>query len=542
MASCSVKPAQLTDPEIKTFADDKISRVTSAQAPVTGPIDLYEAIARALKYNLDHRVEIMQTALKVKELNLASYHGLPNVVLGTGYTGRSNVQASSSENIVTGVQSLAPSTSQDRHQIASDLAFSWNILDFGLSYIRAQQAADQALIADELRRKIVIRLVEDVRTAYWRAIASERLLSRLRHLEGRTRQAIANARQLYADRLTSPLTGLTHERELVEIKREVQRIEGELKIARTQLAALMNVNPAVPFRLAHRGRSSAVHSLGNSSRILVRIALENRPEIREVAYRLRINDKEAEAALLELLPNVGATIGAHFDSNSFLVNQNWLAWSAKASWNLLKLFQYPARKDVIDANEKLLDQRALAVTMSIILQVHVSRARYAHARKELVTASEFLNVQRRLLEQMRASAGTERVSEQTLIREEMNTLVAEVRYDLAFANVENAYAAIYGSLGLDPIPQGLSWDSDLRAITLGLRQSWVARGTIPRAIAKTRLPKPIHPISAVASEDPNAATDAAESGAPSNVGLSLVRRLGSLIFHGGEPTQRSNRD
>jgi hypothetical protein len=273
---------------------------------------------------------------------------------------------------------------------------------------------------------------------------------------------------------------LTYERELVDIKREIQRLEGELTVARNQLAALMNINPATPFRLSGRHGGSSAHRIAWKSSNLVRIALENRAELRELAYRIRVTQREGEAALLELLPNVTGLVGLNFDSNSFLVNQNWVSWSAKASWNLLRIFQYPAKSDVIDAQEKLLNQRALAVTMAIILQVHVSRAKYAHALKELQTASEGLNVQRRLLAQMRASAGSERVSEQTLIREEMNTLISEVRYDLAFANVENAYAAIYASLGLDPLPAGISWTSDLNTITGALRRSWVAQGTLPR--------------------------------------------------------------
>jgi outer membrane protein TolC len=488
VAACSVVPEPLDKAELTAVSSDRLRRVTAGQEPVRGEIDLYEAMARALKFNLDHRVEMMQTALKVQELNLANHQGLPNLVAGSGYAGRSNVLASSSQNVATGVQSLAPSTSTDRELATADLSLSWNILDFGLSYVRAQQAADQVLIADELRRKIVLRLVEDVRTAYWRAYASERLMARLRALEHRTRQAIANARQLYADKLTSPLTGLTHERELVEIRREAQRIEGELRVAKAQLAALMNVDPHESFRIAGHGRSSSAHALSLPPARLVRIALENRPELREVNYRLRSNHKEAEAALLEMLPNVNAVLGGNYDSNSFLVNQSWIAWSAKASWNLLKVFQYPAKREVISAQEQLLDQRSLALTMSVILQVHVSRARYAHARKELATAAEYLSVQRKLLEQMRASAGSERVSEQTLIREEMNTVVAEVRYDLAYANVENAYAGIYASLGLDPLPPGVALNDSIPRIASGLRTSWVARGTLPKIAPPPRLP------------------------------------------------------
>ena len=43
-------------------------------------------------------------------------------------------------------ESLATSTSQDKRLRTSEIAFSWNVLDFGLSYVRARQTADKALI------------------------------------------------------------------------------------------------------------------------------------------------------------------------------------------------------------------------------------------------------------------------------------------------------------------------------------------------------------------------------------------------------------
>jgi len=41
------------------------------------------------------------------------------------------------------------------------------------------------------------------------------------------------------------------------------------------------------------------------------------------------------------------------------------------------------------------------------------------------------------------------VGEQTLIREEMNALVAEVRRDMAFADLEAAHGAMLVSLGVE---------------------------------------------------------------------------------------------
>lgn len=488
LAGCAIQPELLTSELIQSEASDRLERVSSLQEPVNRPIDLYEAMARAIKYNLDYRVEIMEKAVRSKRLDLARYEMLPSLVANSDYSGRSNYSGGQSRLILgerrLGAQSLNSSTSQELDVFRQDLTFSWNVLDFGLSYIRAKQSADEVLIAEENKRRVVNRLIEDVRTAYWRAVSSERLIARLRKLERRVRQAITDSRTLAENQQGPLVTALTFERELIEIKREIQILESELNVSRSQLAALMNIKPGSSFRLAGGRHRHATPRLRKPYRELVVVAMNNRPEFREVLYRMRINQKEADAALLELLPGLQLYAGGNFDSNEFLFSQNWLSWSAKASWNLIKVFQYPKRRAVIDGQDSLLDQRSLALTMAIMTQVHVSRVRFLHARKLSATASEYRQVQNRLIKQLRIEADANRVSEQTLIREEMNTLVAEVRYDIAFANLQNAYANIFASIGLDPYQADVSDDMPVKELAHALRHVWIERGD-PGAFHKT---------------------------------------------------------
>ena len=487
-AGCSVSPEPASQDDIAGFAADKLARVTANQEPVTGPIDLYEAMARALKYNLDTQVELKKKALQIRRLDLASYKLLPDLVSNSGYAGRSNFSGGNSrlltgrsnrtfnDNGDLGALNVASSTSQERDVFSQDITFTWNVLDFGLSYVRAKQAANEVLIARELKRKVMNATIEAVRSAYWRAISSQRLIGKLRWLEGRVSRALRDTRTLYRLRRTSPITALTFERELISIKREIQKLEGELKNAKFQLAALMNIPPGQNYRLARPKGSIGRLRLKMPVRKMVAVALQNRPEMLEVLYKKRINQQEADAALLELLPGLQLYAGANVDSNSFLFNQHWLSWGARASWNLIRLFQYPAKKSVIEGQDELYDQRALSLAMAITLEVYVSRARYAHARREYRTASQYLNVQRRLLRQIRAEANVNRVSEQTRLREEMNTLVAEVKRDIAYANVQNAFANVYVAMGLDPHWPGFDERQSVKSLAASLRRLWIERG------------------------------------------------------------------
>lgn len=451
-------------------ADASLSSLVIGQEPIGGAIDLYEAMARALKYNLDHQVELAEQAVRERELRLAHYSLLPSVVASSGYAARNEVLASSSRNAITGIESLATSTSQDRRLRDADIAFGWNVLDFGLSYVRARQAADQVLIQNELRRRVALRLLEDVRAAFWRAVSAQRLLGKLHRVEMQAREVEREARLMSRDQQVSQITALTYEREIIEIQRTISEIARELSTAKAELGALMNVPPTAVFSV--RGAAPRLPRLPRADpRELVHIAVVNRPELREVEYRLRINEHEAHAALLELLPGVNLIAGANWDSNSFLLHNNWMNWGAKASWNLLKVFSYPARRTLVEEQEALLTTKARAVTMAIMTQVYVSRIRYAHAQKEHQIAVKYRNVQNDLLMQIRKEANAGRVARQTLVREELNAVVAEAKLDMAYAALQSAYANVETSIGVDPIDGSWAGDSSVKDIAAMLRNS-----------------------------------------------------------------------
>lgn len=478
LSGCAVSPTPLTDVELADAAYANQTSVTADQEPIRGDIALYEAMARAIKYNLDHRVEEAEAAVRLAELDLSHYSLLPNMVSNSGYAGRGNYNASSSLNLVNNTQNFGASTSQEQEIKSADIGFTWNVLDFGLSYVRARQNADKYLVQEEMRRKVIQRIVEDVRSAYWRAVSADRLMAKLTDLEGETRVALSETRRLYDERQTSPITALTYERELVEIKQKIGEIQRDLNTAKAQLAALMNLQPGTSFRLAHEGRKQGSLELKAGLNDMMGAALYNRPELREVQYRQRINIHEADAALLEMLPGLQAYAGSNYDSNKFLLNSDWVNWGAKASWNLLKVFSYPARRDIIELQDEMLRQRSLALTMAVMTQVHVSRIRFIHAQKELKTAAEYRDVQRRLLEQMRAEAAADRISKQTLIREQMNTLVAEAKYDIAYAQLQNAYANLFSSMGLDPYSWEIDRGQSVGAMASSLKQLWFERGDL----------------------------------------------------------------
>jgi outer membrane protein TolC len=365
LAGCAVQPVPLADADNDARANDLLSRVTQEQEPITGPIDLYQAMARAIKYNLDYRVELMNQAVMAKDLNLRRFDMLPKVVANLDYAGRDNYSGGISRSLLTGRVSLEPSTSSDRNVTQADLTMSWDVLDFGLSYVRAQQAGDEAMVAEERKRKVINRIIEDVRSAFWLAASAERLLDKTLELESVTRTALAQAEQQAGTGLTRPLAALTYQRELLSIQRDSQSLSRELAVAKQQLAALMNLPPDAQYTIALPERTVAWQTLQVPYADMLKLAVANRPELREVAYQMRSNERETTAALLRMLPSLRVFLGADWSSNSYLYNSNWTGWGARASWNLMNVFRLPADQDKVKAQGDLLDARALALTMQV---------------------------------------------------------------------------------------------------------------------------------------------------------------------------------
>ncbi len=57
----------------------------------------------------------------------------------------------------------------------------------------------------------------------------------------------------------------------------------------------------------------------------------------------------------------------------------------------------------------------------------------------------------------------------------MNTLVSEVRYDIAYADAQNAYANLYAAMGIDTVdPRGVEAES-VAAIAGRLKDGWQRR-------------------------------------------------------------------
>lgn len=426
-------------------------------------------MARAVKYNLEARLKVMEEALAKRQVDLASFDMLPRMAMEAGYAGRSNVSASSSQSVLTNTQSLEPSTSQDRDRGVADLTMVWNVLDFGVSYVSAKQQADQRLIVQERRRKVVHTIIQDVRSAYWRAVAAERLLKQIDSLMARVDDARTSSQRMSSERIGDPVQSLSYQRALIEATRQLEEQRRALSLAKTELAALINLPLNTDITLA-ADDSYQVPELKVDLTRLEEEALASRPELREQDYQARISAAETRKAMLRLLPGLEFSAGGHYDSNSFLVNQSWADYGVKVTWNLFNAISAPTAIKVAKAGESVAAARRQAMSMAVLAQLYVANANYHEAQRQFQTSQQLAELDGQIAEQLRNRYKTQSIGELDLIQGELNTLQAQLKRDLAYAELRNAYAQLFVSAGVDPLPESLP-DDKLATIASALQSN-----------------------------------------------------------------------
>ena len=458
ISGCAVTSQPIERAASEQRAHSDLQAMFAEQEALNGPLTLHEAMARAVKYNLEARLKVMEEAMAHRQLDLVTFDMLPRMALSAGYAGRNNVSASSSRSVETGTQSLEPSTSQDRDRGVADLTMVWNVLDFGVGYVSAKQQGDQRLIVQERRRKVVHTIVQDVRSAYWRAVAADRLLTQIDSLMGRVEQARENSERLGEQRIGDPIQALNYQRALIEATRQLEEQRRVLSLAKTELATLINLPLGTDLQLVPE-QDYPIPELNIALDVLEQEALAGRPELREQDYQARISAAETRKAMLRLLPGLEFSAGGHYDSNSFLVNQDWADYGVKVTWNLFHVLSAPAAINVAKAGQQVADARRQAMSMAVLAQVHVANANFREAQRQFRTSQQLAGLDGQIVEQLRNRYQAQGIGELDLIQGELNALQAQLRQDLAYAELRNSYGQLFASVGLDPLPETVASDS-----------------------------------------------------------------------------------
>ncbi|MEI6722275.1 MAG: TolC family protein [Betaproteobacteria bacterium] len=479
------------------------------QEPLNRPVTLYEATARSLKYQMEFRVRMMEQAVSLGQLDVGKFDMLPKLTANAGYSTRSN-DAFGFGFSPNGTVATNPSASQERTRDTSGISFTWSLLDFGLSYYRAQQLADQSLIAEERRRKAMQNLVQDVRLAWWKSEAAQRLLPQVDELLEEVDLAIEKSRVIESRKLLPPMQTATLRRGLLDLEQQISLRRQDLAQSSIELAALLNVPPGTQVQIEPPARfPAATLELKTQMETLEAVALRNRPEVGEEAYKTRVNDSEARRSVLALFPNLNLDVSNNYDSNRFLVNNAWMSIGASVAFNLVKVFSLPAVKRSAEAQSKLDEARRLAMGMAVMTQTRIAAVRYTLLAHEFGVWDQATKDDEQIVGYLSSSADVGVETEFEVIRAKARYLVSKINRDITYANLEAALGKIYNSVGLDALPTEVeSHEAGALAGQLQARiVGWETENFSPKALP-TELPIMIGEIDGVPAAEAKEFRDA----------------------------------
>lgn len=422
-------------------------------------ISIEEALALGIRNNMDARVSALEYLSAQDEITIEKLKALPSVEYSLSRTGRSNVGASSSLSVSTGLQSLEPSISSERYRTLQDLDVNWNLIDAATALIQSRSAENRSDIAAERHRKVLQNIRKDVYAGYWRVLADQQTKQQSKALLQRIEQHKKNLDKALADKLLSRQEIESIKFTLVQRQKEIESLEKENSVALIHLKSLLSLPHRSDVQLTSDNndiKTSVLAALKVDAETLELTALEQRPEMREALIEQSISARDTRLEILSTIPGAELFFGLKNDTNRFLEDKQWTSFSAAIVQNITNLITLPSRYKKAKNLEELARARHLAKATAIMAQVHLARHGLIYAYNEYKTATENENSARYISYALQKSADAGRTSEHEALLKNIDYQIARISAQMAHAELQDKYTALLLSTGHD-IGESISW-------------------------------------------------------------------------------------
>ena len=402
------------------------------------PIDMYMAMALALKYNYTRRIVSYQQSLM--EVGKSPANRLPEIFSSAGYVNAANHSAMDSE-----------------------LKLAWNILDVGTVYYQTQDAKFQSGVAYEQSRKVIHNLLQETRVLYWKTLTAQRLLPTLddmiEYMTLEVDELNSQAKELAQNGQSLSMPDLVKKRKYMESVKKLSALKRDLETAEVRLASLMGFHPSSEFKLVGKEYGNfELPDIKSSLSEMEWLALTNRPELR---VRDMVTNVEEVKSSFRVLQNPGLN---KYRSNPNYYNRAWAKKAQNLGLSIFEDLRNPSESDL----ENLRRQR---MTNLVLSQVYVSWARYMSALEDYQISHELANVSEDIAEDTTVQDGSKAEKSQL---ESARAIEDEVKAMLAYVDLQDALGNLYSSLGMDAIPYYMLGEkpSKIAVYLRGVLEKW----------------------------------------------------------------------
>ncbi len=455
LSACSLTPKPLSLNERFSEARTNLKDIFKEQPVQEYKLDYYQALARSVKYNLDYRIKLVNTALQAGQLDIAALTLFPSLnASGSLYTRNNDLNTSgiTSDGVSTGLSTSTPRTLRNAR-----VALSWNVLDFGMGYVRAQQQSERILIATEESRRQLQQLSQDVLVAYWSAYSAQELMTSTKQFQELLLQAKQRLDKAKHDRVVPKQNILNYEAALLEGNRRLLQLQYKYDKSISDLKHLLFLPVNQKIVLAPPPQSF-LHSQ-DLSKInfykLDAVTLVAHPQLRGQQYQQRIAKLGVRTVILQALPGINFNYGWNYTSNQFVQNAVWLDRSMDLAWNLLNLASLKTSYQTAELQVKYEKIKQMALTMAALTETRYSYSHYQTLRNEYLIAHQQTENYKGLYILNRDRKSASLASSQEVILAKLRTITSKMDEDLLLADLSVALGQLYLSVGADILPEDL---------------------------------------------------------------------------------------
>lgn len=380
------------------------------------PIDMYMAMALALKYNYTRRIAGYEQSMI--EAGQLTYDQMPEVFASAGY--------------ITDVTSSKSN---------SELKQTWNILDIGSVYYQSQDAEYKNNIAYEQSRKVIHNILQETRILYWKTLTAQKLLptvdDMIEYMTLAVDEINAQGKELAKSGQSLSMDVMVQKRKYMEAVKTLSTMKREFENSEIRLATLMGLHPYSEYKLVgpEYGNFSLPEIKSNLSE-MEWLALTNRPE-------LRVRDLVTSPENLKMyVTEYKAPSEIKYKNNPSYYNRLIAKQGREVAIHIFEDLKNPNTADL----ENLRRQR---ITSLILNQVYVAWARYMSALEDYQISKELADVSENIAEDVTIADGAQ--AEKSKL-EAAKAIEDETSAYGAYVELQDSLGNLYATLGMDAIP------------------------------------------------------------------------------------------
>lgn len=418
------------------------------------PLLLKDVIDIGLEHNPNLNVQKQELEIVKRESVIARLQKLPKLKAGYQKQRRSNYRKQKFLNPDTGVEILSNTVSELRTTETADLVLSWDLLNLGLSHFRSRQARMRHLMMEMQKWRKKQQLVLDITKSYWEAAVSEDALDYLAKTESDLdRQRIVIEKSV-AEKRIEALSAKEAQKRLVDLSLSIHQLQIDVSNSKLLLSQFMGVHPNQSFTLKRMPIKPILAAMPRPEQLHLKkmeaIALKFRPELYESDLQILISHDDVRATMLSLFPSINLSAGTYFDDNRLLENNKWSNVGYSLTWGLLDIpslmLQLKNRKKMVNIKEA----ERMAVSMSVITQVHLAMLDYANKVKRFKIIEESSNLASEILQMTREQYKVGKTTEYTLARRMMEDVSEKLKKDRAVIEMMVAFKRLLLTIGVMP--------------------------------------------------------------------------------------------